>query len=257
MLLYALSTQESSAVAERTRHAEPGASVVVVCGRRDILSLVSIVSALIQSGQPRFLICIEPLVEGDGLALVRQAKRLSATPKTLLICNDPDSRFSREIVHAHCDGILGISSAEAGTVLQALTAVLSGGPQQRDPAVTTGSGNGCGFSAPQQDHQLTAREQQVLQLIVQGHSNREISETLHLGLSTVKTHVGQLLDKMGARDRTQAAVQALALGLVPWPSPTHGGALKGTDTHVVDRERATGRNLGNLTSELSNHHQRR
>ena len=106
MLLYALSTQESSAVAERTRHAEPGASVVVVCGRRDILSLVSIVSALIQSGQPRFLICIEPLVEGDGAC----PRPPSQTP----VCNakDPvdlqrsDSRFSREIVHAHCDGIL-------------------------------------------------------------------------------------------------------------------------------------------------------
>lgn len=235
---YGLSLQEPSAIPDRTWRAEPGASVVVVCGRQDILGLMSIISialfpeplalelstcathglALIRSRQPQLLVCIEPLaVEGDLLALISQAKRLPAAPKALLICNLPDSQFTREIAETCCDGILGINSADAGAIVQALRVVLSGG-RYRDPAVTMGQRNTHGFSGPQQDYKLTAREQQVLQLIVQGYSNREIGENLHLGISTVKTHVGQLLDKLGARDRTQAAVQAIALKLVPWPS---------------------------------------
>lgn len=231
---------------ERTRPAEPGASVVVVCGRQDILGLVSIISiallpeamnlelstcathgmALIRSRQPRLLVCIEPLaVEGDTLALISQAKGLPAAPKALLICNLLNSQFSQDFVGAYCDGILGIHSADAGTIVQALRIVLSGG-KYRDPAVTTGPWNPHGFSGPQRDYKLTTRERQVLQLIVQGYSNREISEKLHLGLSTVKTHVGQLLDKLGARDRTQAAVQAIALRLVPWPSVGHGAPCR-------------------------------
>ncbi|MCY4332451.1 MAG: response regulator transcription factor [Cyanobacteria bacterium MAG CAR1_bin_15] len=239
---YGPSLQEPSTIPDQALRAEPGASVVVVCGRQDILGLVSIISvalfpeplalelstcatrglALIRSRQPQLLVCIEPLVvEGDTLALISQAKRLPTAPKALLICNLPDSQLSREIAEAYCDGILGINSADAGAVVQALRVVLNGG-RYRDPALTTGPWPPHGDRGSQQDYKLTAREQQVLQLIVQGHSNREIGESLHLGISTVKTHVGQLLDKLGARDRTQAAVQAIALRLVPWPSASHG-----------------------------------
>jgi len=240
-----LSLQEPCTIADHAKRAESGVSVVVVCGRQDILGLVSIISiallpetmnlelstcathglALIRSRQPQLLVCIEPLaVEGDTLALICQAKRLPAAPKALLICNLLDSQLSRDIVEACCDGILGINSADAGTIAHALRVVLNGG-KYRYPAGTTGPGNPHGFSGPQRDYKLTVREQQVLQLIVQGYSNREISEKLYLGLSTVKTHVGQLLDKLGARDRTQAAVQAIALKLVPWPSAQSWGVL--------------------------------
>ena len=158
-----------------------------------------------------------PLVGADTLALISQAKRLPAAPKILLICSLFDSQYLKEAVEADCDGILGTGSADAGTIVQALRVIQRGG-LYRDPAVTRRSQNDHGFSSPQRDHKLTARERQVLQLIVHGCSNREIGEKLYLGISTVKTHVGQLLDKLGTRDRTQAAVQAIALGLVPWPS---------------------------------------
>jgi DNA-binding NarL/FixJ family response regulator len=62
--------------------------------------------------------------------------------------------------------------------------------------------------------ELTARESEVLVCITQGRSNREIAEQLHIAEKTVRTHVSSVLDKMGARDRTQAAVYALQRGLV-------------------------------------------
>ncbi len=61
---------------------------------------------------------------------------------------------------------------------------------------------------------LTAREREVLQLIVEGCSNSIISERLHVTIGTVKTHVRNILGKFGVSDRTQAAVRALRAGLV-------------------------------------------
>ncbi|MDJ0706079.1 MAG: response regulator transcription factor [Leptolyngbyaceae cyanobacterium MO_188.B28] len=61
---------------------------------------------------------------------------------------------------------------------------------------------------------LTDRELDVLELIVAGYSNAEIGEKLFLSLGTVKTHVRNILAKMAASDRTQAAVRALRSGLI-------------------------------------------
>ena len=61
---------------------------------------------------------------------------------------------------------------------------------------------------------LTAREREVLCLLGQGQSNREIASTLHLKEETVKTHVSKILSKIGARSRTQAAIYAFRSGLL-------------------------------------------
>ena len=61
---------------------------------------------------------------------------------------------------------------------------------------------------------LTPRESEVLTCITQGRSNREIAEDLHIAEKTVRIHVSSVLDKMGARDRTQATIYALQRGLV-------------------------------------------
>lgn len=62
---------------------------------------------------------------------------------------------------------------------------------------------------------LTARELEVLELIVAGYSNAEMAERLHVAMGTIKTHVRNVLAKLCASDRTQAAVRALRAGLVP------------------------------------------
>jgi DNA-binding NarL/FixJ family response regulator len=61
---------------------------------------------------------------------------------------------------------------------------------------------------------LTARELDVLKLIVAGKSNREIGSALFISEATVKTHVNSLLSKLGVEDRTQAATSALQRGIV-------------------------------------------
>lgn len=61
---------------------------------------------------------------------------------------------------------------------------------------------------------LTARELEVLELIVKGQSNKEIATSLKISEATVKSHVNNLLSKLGVTDRTQAATTALQRGLV-------------------------------------------
>jgi two-component system NarL family response regulator len=61
---------------------------------------------------------------------------------------------------------------------------------------------------------LTGRELEVLELIVGGKSNKEIGGSLSISEATVKTHINNILSKMGVTDRTQAATAAIQRGLV-------------------------------------------
>ncbi|MFC7760280.1 response regulator transcription factor [Catellatospora bangladeshensis] len=60
---------------------------------------------------------------------------------------------------------------------------------------------------------LSARETDILRLVAQGMTNREIGRRLHLSEGTVKNHLSRLLERLGLRDRTQAAVYARDHGL--------------------------------------------
>ena len=66
---------------------------------------------------------------------------------------------------------------------------------------------------------LTDRETEVLRLLAQGQSNKEICQALKIGEQTVKTHVSHILDKLGVSSRTQAALYATRSGLIPLSEP--------------------------------------
>jgi len=66
-----------------------------------------------------------------------------------------------------------------------------------------------------EDLHITRRELEILELIAQGLSNREIAEKLFVSESTVKTHSSRVFDKLGARRRTQAVQRGKEFGLLP------------------------------------------
>jgi NarL family two-component system response regulator LiaR len=68
--------------------------------------------------------------------------------------------------------------------------------------------------APESPEALTERETEVLRLLARGKANKEIGAALYIGEKTVKTHVSNILAKLGVQSRTQAALYAVQLGLV-------------------------------------------
>ena len=83
------------------------------------------------------------------------------------------------------------------------------------------------FSREQSADSLTERETDVLRLLAQGKSNKEISRTLHIAEQTAKTHVSHILEKLSLSSRTQAALYAVRAGLVP-SRPLRPNTVNGT-----------------------------
>jgi NarL family two-component system response regulator LiaR len=75
------------------------------------------------------------------------------------------------------------------------------------------------MAAPENPEPLTERETEVLRLIAQGRANKEIAAALVIGEKTVKTHVSNILSKLGVSSRTQAALYAVRSGLVSLEPP--------------------------------------
>ncbi len=68
--------------------------------------------------------------------------------------------------------------------------------------------------APESPEALTERETDVLRLVAEGKANKEVAHILRIGEKTVKTHVSNILAKLGVQSRTQAALYAVRIGLV-------------------------------------------
>lgn len=82
----------------------------------------------------------------------------------------------------------------------------------------TGGGSRTGFERNARAIEylgITEREYEVLELLAQGHSNKEIAERLFVSANTVKTHLAHLYDKLEVSRRTQAVQKARALRIVP------------------------------------------
>ena len=82
---------------------------------------------------------------------------------------------------------------------------------------------------------ITKRELEILELIAQGMSNREIAEKLFVSENTVKTHSSRLFDKLSAKRRTQAVQIGKELGLIPCPADPWKCAVRKYDFFIETR----------------------
>jgi DNA-binding NarL/FixJ family response regulator len=119
-----------------------------------------------------------------------------------------------DIVGALRAGALGYLTKDAGRVqiTQAVRAAATGqsvlDAQVRERLLAVADGASLSTSETGTPDGLTAREAEVLRLIAEGLSNREIADRLFLGESTVKSHINRLFAKTGVRDRAQAVQYA-------------------------------------------------
>lgn len=119
-----------------------------------------------------------------------------------------------EAIHAVVEGH-ALLSPEVTTRVIARMAAQGGGPLRPDAAAAIRPSAAAPAPPVAPPHtELTVRENEVLVLLAQGLSNAEIAGRLFVGEATVKTHVSNVLAKLGLRDRVQAVVWAYQHGLV-------------------------------------------
>jgi DNA-binding NarL/FixJ family response regulator len=135
----------------------------------------------------------------------------SAAPDGRLLVLSGSEDLVGEAVRAGADGFL-LNEADGGEILAALDRLLNG------EAVLA---SGLAFQAIRAEayalvppEPLTARELEVLRLVSRGHTNPQIAERLYLAVGTVKIHIEHIISKLGAKDRTDAAVRAASHGLL-------------------------------------------
>jgi DNA-binding NarL/FixJ family response regulator len=154
----------------------------------------------------------------DGIAATRElAGATVAEPVPVLVVTTFDlDEYVFAALRAGASGFL-LKDTEPDELVAAVR-VVAGGDGLVAPAVTRRLiAEFARVSAPPTagpPPELTDREREILLLVAKGLSNTEIADTLVLSTSTVKTHVGNLLAKLGCRDRVQAVVFAYEAGVV-------------------------------------------
>ncbi|TCP57134.1 LuxR family two component transcriptional regulator [Tamaricihabitans halophyticus] len=144
------------------------------------------------------------LPDGDGVALCRELRAGSPAPACLVLTAFDDEEAVVGAIMAGAAGYL-LKQVRGQDLVTAVREVAAG-RSLLDPATTTRVLDRL-RNADNQDAlaQLSERERAVLELIGEGHSNREIAERLFLAEKTVKNYVTSVLAKLGMQRRTQAA----------------------------------------------------
>jgi DNA-binding NarL/FixJ family response regulator len=154
----------------------------------------------------------------------RWIKSLCARYEGIPLVLMSDREESREAVAAFESGVRGFITTNMASpiAIQTLTFVMNGGSffppmalmqgLQRNRAHHIGTSKGAAVLAVQHNNELTIRQQEVLEHLQQGASNKLIGRQLKLRESTVKVHIRQIMRKLGATNRTQAALCAVQLG---------------------------------------------
>lgn len=149
----------------------------------------------------------------DGIELTKRARERSPQTRIVIVTIID---LEEEVVAALAAGADAycLKSAEPERVIEAVRIAADGGAYF-DPRIAHIVLARFGRpSKPASDSPLSARETEVLTLIAEGLGNAEIAQRLNLGLGTVKGHIRDILEKLSAADRTQAAVTALRKGYI-------------------------------------------
>jgi DNA-binding NarL/FixJ family response regulator len=162
----------------------------------------------------------------DGLELLRELKAGWADVPVIMLSTYENAPY---VKRALADGAAGylLKDATPEDLSQAINVALSGGGNVLSPRVIQNlfedveSGSQNGHSGRRSEYNLTQRENDILALLSEGRSNRQIAQSLFLSEKTVKAHLAAIFRKLGVTNRTQAAmvaVQQMGVG------PMHGAA---------------------------------
>ncbi|GAB4003148.1 response regulator transcription factor [Glycomyces albus] len=155
----------------------------------------------------------------DGVAATSDIVEASLPTRVLVLTTFDLDEYVVGALQAGAAGFL-TKDAPAAELVEAIRTVHRGGAVVAPHILSTLLGRFAEQRTPADDRtpalleSLTSREREVLMLLAKGLTNAEIADSLTVGETTVKTHVGHLLTKLGVRDRVQAVVLAYESGLV-------------------------------------------
>jgi NarL family two-component system response regulator LiaR len=169
----------------------------------------------VQKHEPDIVLMDLVMPDMDGIEATRKIQELHPNTKVIVLTSFTDDENVFPAIQAGASGYL-LKDISPSDLSQAIRAVNEG-EKQLHPEITKKLMDQ--FVNPNIEHifdleDLTPRETDVLRLIAQGMSNKEIANALTISEKTVKTHVSSILNKLDLVDRTQAAIFALKKRLV-------------------------------------------
>jgi DNA-binding NarL/FixJ family response regulator len=153
----------------------------------------------------------------DGLEATRRITSRSAEARVIILTTFERDEYVFEALRFGASGFL-LKNAPPEELVHAVR-VVANGEALLSPSVTRRIieqfiGRPARLNRAPDLERLTDREREVLRLLASGKSNAELAEELYVGEGTIKTHVSNVLSKLGLRDRVQAVVFAYETGLV-------------------------------------------
>lgn len=157
----------------------------------------------------------------NGVEATREIRRALPETRVLVLTTFDDDELVMDCLLEGAAGYL-TKDLPAEEIAESIRKVCSGGVVMPPPIAAKvvaelARRNAAVHTPPKEEQamlaQLTDREQEVLRLLGQGYSNREIGEALFITEGTAKNHVSNVIEKLGLRDRTQAALWAVRHGL--------------------------------------------
>ena len=149
----------------------------------------------------------------DGIELTRAVRsKVPGTHVVIMTMIDVEDEVLAALAagaDAYC-----LKASPIETLIDAVRIAASGGAYFDPRIAHVVLGRFSGTPAAPASSPLTPREVEVLRQIAEGHANTEIAAELNIGLGTVKGHIRDILEKLSAADRTQAAVVALRKGFI-------------------------------------------
>jgi DNA-binding NarL/FixJ family response regulator len=146
----------------------------------------------------------------DGVQAMRELRARVPAARVIVLTSFLDDDRLLPAIRAGAAGYL-LKNVEPAELARAVRAA-DAGEALIDPAVAARLVDALADDDRRDEQPLTAREQEVLDLIARGYANKRIALELGIAEKTVKTHVGHVLAKLGVADRTQAALYAARIG---------------------------------------------
>lgn len=194
---------------------ELGGRVEVVAEARDGEEALT----QIEQARPDVVLLDVRLPRLDGIGVLKALREKPDAPPCLVLTTFDDREVTLAAIREGARGFLR-KDVSLEQLLEAIETLAAGGTYLQ-PAVTESllrGLDGARRSLPAPGlapvEPLTPREAEVLGLMAAAYTNREIADALGTAEGTVKIHVSNILSKLGARDRTQAVLSALELGLL-------------------------------------------